>query len=264
VLFSGLVALLLVGLTTDRTDAQLLGQAEAAFQEGVGLRGDARKARPAFRKAVGLYEELHRRGVANPDLFRAEGNAYLLADDLPRALLAYRRGLRLAPADRGLRARLQYAREQVAYADSTGFGRTPAENRPPWLPHALPHVRLLVAFCLYTLAWVTLVRWLMSRHSRALWTAGVAFLAAALLTASLAVDGWENRRESEHPPVVIAADGVLLRRGNGLAYPPCSQTPLNRGVEARLLFARGDWLQIELAGGEVGWVPRASALPDAP
>jgi len=27
-----------------------------------------------------------------------------------------------------------------------------------------------------------------------------------------------------------------------------------RGVEARLLYARGDWLQIELASGEVGWV----------
>jgi hypothetical protein len=36
----------------------------------------------------------------------------------------------------------------------------------------------------------------------------------------------------------------------------------NRGVEARLLFARGDWLQIELAGGEVGWVPRRLVLVD--
>jgi len=63
--------------------------------------------------------------------------------------------------------------------------------------------------------------------------------------------------------VVITADGVPLREGNGVAYPARYDAPLNRGVEARLLFVRGDWLQIELAGGEVGWVPGASTVSDA-
>ena len=49
---------------------------------------------------------------------------------------------------------------------------------------------------------------------------------------------------------------------HGLNYPPRSETPLNRGVEARLLFVRGDWLQIELSGGEIGWVPSEYALVD--
>src|SRR5262249_34338620 len=57
-----------------------------------------------------------------------------------------------------------------------------------------------------------------------------------------------------------AGAGVRLRRGGGATSPPRYDTPLNRGVEARLLFARGDWLQVELAGGEVGWVPRRSVL----
>jgi hypothetical protein len=60
--------------------------------------------------------------------------------------------------------------------------------------------------------------------------------------------------------VVIAADGVLLRKGNGPSFPPRFDTPLNRGVEASLLYRRGDWLQIELSGGEVGWVPAGSAV----
>jgi hypothetical protein len=55
---------------------------------------------------------------------------------------------------------------------------------------------------------------------------------------------------------------VVLRRGNGRSYPPRYPTPLNRGVEARRLFERGDWLQIELSGGEVGWVERAAILED--
>jgi len=57
--------------------------------------------------------------------------------------------------------------------------------------------------------------------------------------------------------------GFLLRTGNGLSYPPRYETPLNQGVEARLLHARGAWLQIELSGGEVGWGPRRLYDPRA-
>ena len=63
-----------------------------------------------------------------------------------------------------------------------------------------------------------------------------------------------------HPVVIIADDGVLVRSGNGFAYPRRYDVPLNRGVEARLLYARADWLQIELSGGEVGWVPAAYTI----
>jgi hypothetical protein len=75
-----------------------------------------------------------------------------------------------------------------------------------------------------------------------------------MLAADLAFEHWASRAEGQHPLVVIADDGVLLRKGNGEAYPRRYDTPLNRGVEARLLYARGDWLQIELTSGEVGWV----------
>ena len=63
--------------------------------------------------------------------------------------------------------------------------------------------------------------------------------------------------------MIIADDGVLLRRGNGLTYPPRYETPVNRGAEARLLVERGDWLKVELAGGQSGWVPLKYVLLDA-
>jgi hypothetical protein len=264
VFLARLILLLLPPLVASGSDAQVLEQAATVFHEGARLRDHAQEARPLFREAAGLYEELRRRGVQNADLFRNQGNAYLLAGDVPQAILAYRRGLRLAPADRELQAGLRDARAQVVFADARGFGRPPLEHRPPWLPHALPQVRLILTLLLYALAWVALTRWLMTRHGRALWVSGLALLAAVLPAASLAFDAWENCRELQHPLVVLAKDGVLLRRGNGRAYPPRSEVPLNRGVEARLLFARGDWLQIELAGGETGWVPRNSTLLDTP
>jgi uncharacterized protein YgiM (DUF1202 family) len=67
-----------------------------------------------------------------------------------------------------------------------------------------------------------------------------------------------------HPVVVIAEDKTYLHKGNNALYPRSYETPLNRGVEARLLEVRGSWLQIELAGGQIGWVPRENALLDIP
>jgi hypothetical protein len=198
------------------------------------------------------------------DLYRNQGNAYLLAADLPAAILSYRRGLRLDPADLLLRANLSYARGQVAYPGSGDLGRPAVDNRPPWLPYVSQRLRLLLFACSYGVGWLSLVRWWMVRRTAPLALGVLGFGLAALLAASLGMEAWSERQEVLHPLVVIAADNVPLRKGDGILYPSCYPTTLQRGVEARLRFRRGDWLQIEVAGGQVGWVPRAAALLDAP
>jgi hypothetical protein len=113
----------------------------------------------------------------------------------------------------------------------------------------------LTALGSYGVLWLALARWWMFHSRRWLLAAGFAAVLAGLLGASLFVETRRNRHDAVHPVIVIADDGVLMRTGNGLSYPPRYETPLNRGVEARLLHARGAWLQIELSGDEVGWVP---------
>ncbi len=257
-----LILLLAPAAATPAPDAEVLRQAEAAFHEGARLRERPAEARKKFAEAAADYAELRRRGAANAALFRDEGDACLLAGDLPRAILAYRRGLRLAPNDGVLRAGLEYARGQVAFPQATGLGRPPVELLPPWLPRVPMGAVLALALALYGLGCVAVTRWWMLRRGRLL-TAGFLALAAALLL-GMAL-GWHERLRQydlRHPLVVIADDGVLVRRGNGLSYPPRYETPVNRGVEARLLYDRGGWLEVELAGGETGWVPARYALVD--
>jgi hypothetical protein len=250
----------------DATDADVLRLAEESFAEGVRLRDEPDKARPLLRKSADLFEELRRRGAANPALFRDQGNACLLADDLPGAILAYRRGLRLAPNDTALQQLLADAREQVNYNQMpAGFGRPPVSLRPPWLPRLPMGGGLLAAFAVYSLGWLSLARWWMVR--RGVWlSAGLAALGVTVMMgALLAVEELQERDRVAHPLVVIAEDGVLLRKGNGEAYPRRYESPVNRGVEARLLYdGRPGWVQIELSGGETGWVPRAYVLIDRP
>ena len=243
-------------------NVELAERAEAEFRLGVEQRGDAEKARPHFRTAAAYFDELRRRGARNALLYRNLGNADLLADDLPHAILSYRRGLALAPYDRSLRDNLEQARALVVYPAGTALGRPPVENRPPWLPRLRSEWAFAAAAAFYVLTWALLTRWLMARRGALLAGGLMALALAGVATALLIVDLRGERGRGTEALVVIAEDGVLLRKGNGLAFPPRYEAPLNRGVEARLLFERGDWLQIELAGGEVGWVPRAYTLVD--
>jgi tetratricopeptide (TPR) repeat protein len=245
-------------------DAELVRQAEALFSAGTAVRDNPDHAQPLFHRAASCYEELRQRGAHNPELYRNQGNAFLLAGDLPRAILAYRRGLRLAPGDPSLWANLTYARTQVARPGPKDLGRPNEASVPLWLPRLSLHQQLLFFFCTYSLGWLGIIRWCMLRRTAALAVGVMGFSLATLLAGSLTLALWSERHESLHSLVVIAQDRIPLRKGNGVLYPPHWETPLHRGVEARLQFERGDWLQIELAGGQTGWVPRAAVLLDAP
>jgi tetratricopeptide (TPR) repeat protein len=245
-------------------DPALLRQAEDAFRAAAQARDKPDEARPLFRQAAVCYEVLRQHGHDNANLDCNLGNARLLAGDLAGAILAYREGLALAPTNRRLRASLAYARRQVV-REPGGFDRPP-DHGSSWLASLLVAPFLFVAASLYALGWLGIAAgWAASRMR---WiAAGGAIL---LLSAALGTGLWwaEGSREAArtNPVVVIAQDRVHLRTGNGRAYPRRSDVPLHRGVEARLLFARGNWLQIELPGLGVGWVPRSQVLvpPSAP
>jgi hypothetical protein len=243
--------------------AALQTEAEALFRLGLDRHDHPEKAQSFFLQSAERFESLRQRGADNAELDRNLGNAYLLGGDLPRAILAYRRGLRRSPSDRRMQEALAFARSQVAHGTGNGLGHPPSESRPPWLPRLATSWCLALALGAYTLGWLAAARWWMRRDSRAMVLAVAGCLAAAVLVAGLVAEEVRDHDLIERPVVVVAEDGVLLRSGNGLRYPPCFETPLNRGVEARLLFIRGHWLQIELAGGEVGWVPREYALVEA-
>jgi hypothetical protein len=85
-----------------------------------------------------------------------------------------------------------------------------------------------------------------------------------LFAAILMIQVVQLRADVEHPLVVMAEDKTYLLKGNSALYPRAFETPLNRGVEARLIQLRGSWLQIELTGGQIGWVHREKAFLDLP
>ncbi len=250
--------------TAPPTDAEILAQAEAAFEHGVENKARFLLAQTQFAEAADRYRELHRRKVRSPALYRRLGNAALLADRWPEAIWAYHVGLSLDPNDAATREHLAFARAKVLYPPS-GEGRLDADTWPNWL-HRPTLFELFCAFvAAYSLAWSAgSCAWLGIGRM-----AAVAALVAALAILIVAGAGlWHQQRRAEidrRTPLLVIAENTAFYQGNATSYPQHSSLPiLPRGLEARQIHARGNWLQIRLSTGEIGWLPRRQVLIVAP
>jgi hypothetical protein len=244
-------------------EQEILNQAETAFQLGVNSRGTSEE-KEHFKQAAEYYETLQRLGVHNAVLCKNLGNANLLAGDWPVAILAYRRGLLLNPNDHQMRANLAFARDQVVYSSADNFARPPVTYWLPRLPRLTVGISFFLILIFYGLAWFGVTfSWTSQLQSRQ-WTLWAGTVGVALFAAIFVLQARADKLEVEKPVVVIGADQTYLLKGNHSFYPRAYDTPLNRGVEARLLQIRGEWVQIELDGGEMGWVARGNVLIDLP
>src|SRR5258708_8804569 len=141
------------------SDPEVLAGAEAAFSAGTERRSTPAEAQNYFLTAAEKYEQLRRRGVDGTAINHNLANAYLLAGDVPRAILSFRRALRFAGSERRIPEALTFARAQVAYPGGGTFGRPPAEQRPPWLPRVASTWYLCLGLIIYYIGWLALSYW---------------------------------------------------------------------------------------------------------
>lgn len=236
-------------------ESELLQLAEKSYESGVSARENSTQARPLFIKAASAYDELWKRGHHNADLARNRAQAHLLSGNLVEAIRAYRLGLRVAPDDKALQSGLKYAREQVAYPLTGNLAEScrPRE-RFTLFRYASANFWLALTGGLYLLGLLALTRAWMTRYAN--WSiTGVVLMGSSIALGSFLK--WEEKRfdEDNHRSlVVIAGKGAELHRGNGDEFPLRFTTRLPAGVELAVLNERGGWLQVELPGGEIGWV----------
>ena len=256
---TALLLLTLAAASPGESDADVLAAADRAFKLGVELRGDSEMARPAFARAAAGYDELWRRGFRNPAVAGVRGRAKRLAGDLGGAIAAFHDGLAIARYDRVLQTDLAAARAAVAFPLD---GELAAQCRPRVARTVSSRMSPADAYFLggglWLLACAGVARFVMTRAG---WWLAFAGGCAAVL-ALLGGLWWEDARQREKyesRPLVVVRDDVWLRKGNTDVHPPRFDQKLPRGTEARELLRRGGWVEIELAGGAIGWVPEASA-----
>src|SRR5262245_48721535 len=211
-----------------------------------------------FRKAAKDYKDHCQTFGETPYLLRWLGYSYDVVGDVPHAVLAYRRGLRMSPGDAKLETALAYARSRVEYPPSPAASLMQPERKywPGWLGL---HRHGLVAFAAYSVACLAITRWRMTRRRLWVWVAVGAAVVALLPAVGSGVE-WTRRQRDVATPIVVLARSEMLRTGNGVEYLPRVDVPLPRGAEVRRLFERAGWYQVQLSGGPIGWLPREAVV----
>ena len=236
---------------------ELVAAADAAYRDGLAARADAARARPHFVRAAEGYEAAWEGGTRNPAVARNMAQARYLAGDLGASIRDYRRGLRAFPHDPDLRAGLAFAREQVQYPLTADLAEAAGPREAGSLLDRLP-------LSFVQLAWVAVVAaavgWLLLARAWVAARGGLALVGGGLVLAAAAGGGWlwwEDGRQRAHwaEPTAVVATPTDLRTGNSDEYPRRVDARLPAGVEMKLLGERGGWVQVELSGGVVGWVP---------
>jgi hypothetical protein len=243
----------------EQSDAEVAAQAATAFQRGVECKTRLLEARKHFGEAADACTELHRRGVRSPALYRNLGNAAVLADRWPEAIWAYHVGLTLNPNDPELGEHLAFVRGKTLYPAS-GKGQPEPEIWPVWLYRPTMFEFAAIAGVSYLFAWLSGMFAILRRTSRSY---VVTTLAALLAVTSGIVFGQalDKAEADRRTPLVIVAENTPFYRGNGTSYPQHPDLPiLPRGMEVRQQHRRGNWLQVRLTSGEIGWLPRNRVL----
>jgi hypothetical protein len=235
--------------------------ARQSFQLGVESRNDSRIARPHFATAAREYRQFWERDERSPELAQSWARSEFLAGNLPQAVATAHAGLRLAPHHAGLQRDLETYRDSVAPQLST----KPEEQLRP---ARLAGVRSRISG--WDLFWIAagaslIVGVGLSRRftSGGSWAVPLALvgviggIACAGLATTRALEVSEDRAVT----LWVLRTDEPLRKGNGESHAMRLGAALPLGTELREVGQRGGWIQVQLTGGAIGWLPERTLLP---
>ncbi len=201
-----------------------------------------------YLTVAGTYQQLIDDGLLSAAVFFNQGNAFMRADKVGRAIASYRQALRLAPSDTAIRSNLQVALAQTGGSDPPDDLFCKLIFWQEWIGYSM---KFYLATTLLALTSLLLVAARIQKN-RPLRTCGTVFLVGSTVAIASAVYDW-NRFENRQAGVVIAETKAF--KGNATNYEPAFSTTLAEGVEFTVNEQRGDWLRITIPTVGEGWVP---------
>lgn len=234
-----------VGAPRASVDAELR-MAEGAAQYEAG----------GFSRAADTWESLAREGLEDSRLWYNLGNAYFQQGDMGRAILDYRRALRLAPRDAELRDNLELARSRRVDGDAPLAGGGPIAGLWRWLRARVSTGELAVLGLV--VLWVGTILLLLGILRRASWRRlRWPLVAVALLLPLLSAAAWTAEwQDWSGREAVLLAPVVKVSSGPGADFITLFE--IHAGAELRLREERGNWVRVNLGEDLEGWVPRGS------
>jgi tetratricopeptide (TPR) repeat protein len=236
----------------------LFNQANQFFREANTIANDPEKAQKLYEKAILNYEKIISDGrIKNSKLFYNLGNAYILKDDLGRAILNYRRAENLDKADTNIQKNLAFARSRRIDTVDVRTEKRILETLFFWhYDFSIKTKFLLTCFCFAIVCISATAMLWRGKPALLVVTAVICGLLAASFLSSVVV---ESLSAANTICGVITAQQVVARQGDGPNYPESFKDPLHVGTEFDLLERRTGWFHIMLSDHSDGWIPDNAA-----
>lgn len=244
---TAVVVMVWVGATTALLTDPVLGQ-EAFFQDANALYRDG-----DFHGAIAGYESVIASGLTSPELHYNLGNAYYRVGSLGPAVLNYERALRLDPSLEDARANLELVKGHLVDRIEPLPGFWMARLADWWIRVVPPNLLWLLSGVFYLattggLVWMILAP---SRRSSGPLRIGLS-VAGALTLVLIATHVLRTVRLGSHAAVVMVPEVTVLSAPADAGGLTVFQ--IHEGTRVRIDDRSGDWMEVVLEDGKVGWV----------
>jgi tetratricopeptide (TPR) repeat protein len=208
-----------------------------------------------FAGAVDAYEAVVSAGFESAELHYNLGNAYFKSGELGRSILEWERALALSPGDEDARANLDLARSLTADAVEP-LPRFWLLSALSWWVRLLPRTLLvLVVGGAWLAVGVGVVARILSRRPDvqrwAGWLAVVGAAVVVLLGTNLVV---RELGIGQPERAVVLVDAVPVRSAPS-EEDDLTLFEIHEGTRVRVEQRTGEWAEVVLDDGKVGWVP---------
>jgi len=256
-----LLALLFVSwagiVFADVPDGQLQSlfvQANDTFRQANSA-GEPKRAKALYEKAILTYERIINEGnIHNPRLYYNLANAYLLDDDIGRAILNYRRAEKLDSSNADIQKNLNFARGRRFDEVAVKTERRVLQTLFFWHYDFSLKIRMVFSCIFFGVLCLTATIMLWRKAEVVIKT--TIFIATLLMVCFVTSTLIGASQQANQLYGVITADEIIARQGDGQNYEPSFKEPLHAGTEFDLIEQRPGWFHIELANGNDTWIPR--------
>ncbi len=229
--------------------------APAGAQEEIFQQGNRLYQESDFVGAIEAYEAVRAAGFESADLFYNLGNAYFKSGELGRAILEWERALERAPGEPDVLANLELARSLTADVVEP-LPRFWLLSALSWWVRVLPRSALVA---LVAVGWLAVCGGLsariMARRAEVGRAGGWAVVGGALVVVLLGVNLLVRELgigSSERAVILVE---VVAVRSAPAEDDDLTLFEVHEGTTVRVDERAGDWGEIVLADGKVGWVP---------
>jgi len=213
-------------------------------------------AKGKFAEAATAYEKILQTGGQSPALLFNYGNAEFKANNLGKAIAAYRKAELLAPRDAELRANLAFVRSQVQ-------GATLHESKwQKWIGSLrLNEGAVLTAVFFWAMLALFITRQIQPALAPKLRTATRAAVVLTIFSATILALQAANHFNSS---VAVVTSAETTARSGPFDDAQTAFTA-HDGAELRVLDRHDDWVQVDNGAGKIGWLSKkqVEVLPGA-